>query len=260
MNEFAPVRTRARLLPLQLREGRDPVRFDRHLIEKMYEAGILHLFGRFEMVNGLIVDNCDPPRPREWDDGNWYVTPEGDRLIPFDRDILERMAHAGILDDIGRCELEDGVLIRMSPSLSPHGKAFSYLNILIGNALGDRFTLASDTMLFFEAKDMRAPDIAVVPNETPDGSFGPQDILLCIEIASSSLSDDLDRKGQEYARHGISEYWVVDLPHRLLHIHREPTAEGYASKVAQGWDKAVHPLCAPDVAIRPSDQLDRVIR
>jgi len=250
---------RARLCPLIPPED-ILVRFDRTLIERMYRAGISSRFGRWELVDGLIVDACDPGRPHEGDAGNWYRTSRGNRLIPFDREILELMENAGILDDLGRCELEDGVMIRMSPSLSPHGKALSYLNALIVNALGDRFTLASDTMLFLKEKDMRAPDITVVPDETPDGFFEPKDVLLCIEIASASLDKDMTTKAVEYARHGIPEYWVVDLPNRLLHIHRAPGPAGYSTITSQGWEETVHPHCAPDVAIRPADQLDRVIR
>ncbi len=63
-----------------------------------------------------------------------------------------------------------------------------------------------------------------------------------------------------YAAHGIAEYWVVDLPNRLLHIHRDAKPGGYAQVVAQAWGETVYPLCAPDIAIRPSDRLKRVIK
>jgi Uma2 family endonuclease len=30
-----------------------------------------------------------------------------------------------------------------------------------------------------------------------------------------------------YARAGVQEYWVVDIPSRTLHLFREPSASGY---------------------------------
>ncbi len=180
--------------------------------------------------------------------------------VRLDRQMVLGMAKAGLLDHLHNYELEDGVLIEMSPSNSPHGIALSYVNALLIEKLPLGLVLASDTFLFLTDHDMRAPDIAVVPIETNEEVFEPQHIVLCVEIASATLQKDTNRKATEYAAHGIPEYWVVDLPNRLLHIHRDPAPDGYARIVAQGWDKTVRPLCAPDVAIRPADRLDRVIK
>jgi Uma2 family endonuclease len=53
---------------------------------------------------------------------------------------------------------------------------------------------------------------------------GADDIQLLVEVADSSLGDDLTEKREIYARTGIREYWVVDLNHELVHIHHQPDA------------------------------------
>jgi Uma2 family endonuclease len=58
-----------------------------------------------------------------------------------------------------------------------------------------------------------------------------------------------------YARSGIPEYWVVDIPNRLLHVFREPTETGYASEMILTPEEEVRPLAAPESAIRVADLL-----
>jgi Uma2 family endonuclease len=44
--------------------------------------------------------------------------------------------------------------------------------------------------------------------------------MLLIEVADSSLAFDLGRKRDLYARFGVSEYWVADLVHDHIVMHR----------------------------------------
>jgi Uma2 family endonuclease len=71
------------------------------------------------------------------------------------------------------------------------------------------------------------PDLAILAR--PDTEFvdrapGAADILLAIEVADSTLRRDLGAKAKRYAKAGISEYWVVDIENRQVHVHREPIA------------------------------------
>ena len=31
----------------------------------------------------------------------------------------------------------------------------------------------------------------------------------------------------QFSRHGIQEFWLIDIPNRQIQIFREPTADGY---------------------------------
>ncbi len=74
----------------------------------------------------------------------------------------------------------------------------------------------------------------------------PQDLLLVIEVSDSTLQFDLRIKGPLYARAGILEYWVIDIPHRQVHVHRDPLGGAYQQFVRHGFDEGISPLAAPD--------------
>ncbi|HUD26808.1 MAG TPA: Uma2 family endonuclease, partial [Burkholderiaceae bacterium] len=57
---------------------------------------------------------------------------------------------------------------------------------------------------------------------------GPEDVLLAIEVADTTLRFDRTVKAPLYARHGIPELWMVDLEGQVLLRHLEPGSEGYA--------------------------------
>jgi Uma2 family endonuclease len=84
----------------------------------------------------------------------------------------------------------------------------------------------------------------------------PTTASLVIEIANSSRAYDLSVKAALYARVGIPDYWVVDLPTERVVVHRDPTAGGYDSveAISRGVVTAVHhPQLRLDVAdvLRP---------
>ena len=69
------------------------------------------------------------------------------------------------------------------------------------------------------------PEPDIVVGDNPDvESYGTESFrpLLVIEVADSSLRYDLSLKSELYARAGIPEYWVVDLPNRVLVVFRNP--------------------------------------
>ena len=76
-----------------------------------------------------------------------------------------------------------------------------------------------------------------------------------VEVSDTTLSFDLSNKVRQYSSVGIPEYWVVDIPNRLLHVFREPMAAGYASEVVMTAEAEVRPLAAPENAVRVSDLL-----
>lgn len=58
---------------------------------------------------------------------------------------------------------------------------------------------------------------------------GADDVFLVIEVADSSVRMDMGRKARIYAAAGVREYWVVDLVHERIVVHKEPGRQEYAS-------------------------------
>jgi Uma2 family endonuclease len=70
------------------------------------------------------------------------------------------------------------------------------------------------------------PDIAIVPGPAErylSGHPGPKDVVLVIEIADSSLTEDRRDKSRIYARAGIPLYWIVNLLDRRVEVYADPT-------------------------------------
>jgi Uma2 family endonuclease len=72
---------------------------------------------------------------------------------------------------------------------------------------------------------------------------GAEDVLLLIEIADTSLLSDRRRKRALYAREGVQETWLVDLPHEQVEVYRRPERA------------RLSPLAFPDLSISVHESL-----
>ena len=46
--------------------------------------------------------------------------------------------------------------------------------------------------------------------------------MLVVEVSETSLALDREHKGSLYARAGLADYWIVNLPERALEVYRDP--------------------------------------
>ena len=103
------------------------------------------------------------------------------------------------------------------------------------------------------------PDAAVVVRTGREYlNFGtplPADVRLTVEVSDSTLRWDLTTKRGQYGSAGIPEYWVVDIPNRLLHVFRLPFETGYAEETILNTDEEVRPLAAPNAVVRVAELL-----
>lgn len=142
-----------------------------------------------------------------------------------------RMGEAGLLDEDRRYELLDGDLILMPPLGEAHAGGHDWLTQALVNRLRGRYWLRTQNPVRLDDFSEPQPDFAVLKLRE-DGYRKahpkPDDTLLVIELAVSSLGYDLGRKQRAYAKAGVPEYWVIDLNSRQLHVFRQPSAVGYA--------------------------------
>ncbi len=74
------------------------------------------------------------------------------------------------------------------------------------------------------------PDLTLVlRSEERTGTPTPEEVLLIVEVADTSLEYDRGTKLPMYARAGIPEVWLVDLRHDIVEVHNDPTAQGYSA-------------------------------
>jgi Uma2 family endonuclease len=72
-------------------------------------------------------------------------------------------------------------------------------------------------------------DTAAAPANL-DGPIPASAVRLIVEVADSTLSDDLGEKLADYATAGLPEYWVVDVRGRQILQHSGPGNGTYAPR------------------------------
>jgi Uma2 family endonuclease len=141
-----------------------------------------------------------------------------------------RMAEVGILDPEARVELIDGEIIDMAPPGSPHAATVHYLTEVFVRAVEGRATVLVQNPVRLSKYSEPQPDLALLRRRDDfyrERHPQPDDVLLIVEIAASSLRFDRDTKLPLYARHGIPEMWLVDLGSRGLSRYRAPQQGSY---------------------------------
>lgn len=78
------------------------------------------------------------------------------------------------------------------------------------------------------------PDLAVVRGQPGDFRVAhPRTAELVIEVCVSSPEYDRS-KLRAYARAGVKECWLVLGPEQKIEVHRQPSGEQFAERIAQG--------------------------
>lgn len=163
-----------------------------------------------------------------------------------------RMVETGILAERDRVELIDGEVVAMTPIGPRH-------NACVGNAAEALVLAAAGRVLVRSQGSVRLnlftqpePDVVALrprPDRYARSHPGPDDILLVIEVADSSLAYDRDVKAPVYARAGIPEYWLVDLPDNLVLRHQQPEGARYRRVDALRRGDSLAPAFLPECAI-----------
>jgi Uma2 family endonuclease len=79
--------------------------------------------------------------------------------------------------------------------------------------------------------------------------------LLVVEISDTTLGFDRCRKRELYARAGIPEYWIVNLPDSCVEVHRWPDGGDYAHVSGHDATSTLTALAASHGAIPVADLL-----
>jgi Uma2 family endonuclease len=171
---------------------------------------------------------------------------------------FERLYEAGVLANNERVELIWGEIAQMSPVNIAHSSCVLRLTHLLTRLLNDRGIIGVQNPVQLDAKTLPQPDVAVLrprPDYYNTAHPGPGDIYLIIEVADSSLDYDRKTKSMVYARYGIADYWIVNLPGRQIEVHREPREDAYRTTTRYSRGDTLALLTFPDVMLLADDIL-----
>jgi Uma2 family endonuclease len=176
----------------------------------------------------------------------------------FTVDEYHRMGEAGILQESDHVELIDGEIIQMSPMGQSHAARVMRANAFFTESLGRRAVVGIQLPLRLSNWTEPEPDVVVFKPRADfyaDKRPTPEDALLVVEIADSSLSYDQKVKLPRFAAAGIREYWIEDLKKGLLLAYRDPVGKEYATALTLHAGDSISPLAFPDVTFQISDLL-----
>jgi Uma2 family endonuclease len=172
---------------------------------------------------------------------------------------IRRMIDAGVIREDERFELIEGEIVMMAAKSVAHDRVKHALNLAFAKAVPDGLFVGVESTLQLAENILVEPDIAIISRSVYDAdpkSFArprPEDVLLVVEVAVSSMTYDRDIKARLYARHGIREFWVIDAHERATWIHKGPTADGWSSIIECGASETLTTPALPGFAIRLSE-------
>ncbi|MGC4032652.1 MAG: Uma2 family endonuclease [Tepidisphaeraceae bacterium] len=172
-----------------------------------------------------------------------------------------RLDRAGLFDDT-RVELILGRIYPMHAQANPHQWAISKgSRRLLQVFPPDTHWVVIQGTLLLEPDGAPDPDFHVF--DTPEGQDkGNRKPFLLIEISDSTYRKDSGVKLVQYAKSGITDYWIVNIAERRVEVYRQPDPYagldgkwGYALKLRYEPGQSIAPLARPDLSIAVNELL-----
>lgn len=136
-----------------------------------------------------------------------------------------------IVDWLGKVELIDGIIVRMSPANTPHWNVQRVTHARLYDAMKGEpgnWVVGVEPAVRLGVGTIREPDVALLRDPDLSGkTIDRAALFLAIEIADSSLSIDMGSKRRSYAEAFIPHYWVVDMKRRQIQVMGRPSGGDY---------------------------------
>jgi Uma2 family endonuclease len=165
---------------------------------------------------------------------------------------FERLCSAEVLDISKRYELLEGEIFEMTPMGDQHAARVTNLNErLILQFHGKAKLCPAIPLVIGNEESQPEPDFMLVPIALfEDRKPRIEEVALVIEISDATLDKDRTKKLRIYARNGIQDYWIINVPEQQLEVYRNPKGEKYLETKIVLPGTAIAPLEFPDVEIR----------
>ena len=148
---------------------------------------------------------------------------------------MELVRHPPLSDRVGKIELIDGEIMHMSPGNMPHWRIQQEVSRALYAALtasDPSWAVGTEPTVRVSKRTVRIPDVGAFhnPKMTKKTIFQVTDLFLAVEVADTSLRNDLGRKRADYADAAVPHYWVIDVNGRKTHVMSDPEAGEYGTK------------------------------
>jgi Uma2 family endonuclease len=163
---------------------------------------------------------------------------------------FQRICDAEIFPPDSRHELIRGEIIEMPTPTRRHSGRVNKLNRVFTSKLGETVIVCIQNGMFVDVMSEPKPDV-VICKPLPElfGPFepSPEDVLLLVEISDTSIRYDTRIKAPLYAKAGIPEYWILNIPEDVLEVRREPANGEWLRTETYRRGQTIVALQLPDV-------------
>ena len=158
------------------------------------------------------------------------TTPMPVKLRVEDYLALDRI---GAFADYAKTELLDGEILFMNAQHRPHARLKMALYDRLRDALhasGSNLCALVEVSIAIPPHNAPEPDIVLTSEPLGEGLVPLASVFLIVEVADTTIANDLGPKAALYARHGVPEYWVADVNARVIHQLWSPLGDAYAKR------------------------------
>ena len=147
-----------------------------------------------------------------------------------------RQAFYEWMDDDVKAEFINGEIVVHSPALHRHNSAVMFLSTLLNAFVSERdlgIVLVEKTLIEL-TRNSYEPDIcyfgpAKAATIKPDLLYYPAPDLVIEVLSKSTQKNDREIKFEDYATHGVAEYWIIDPTRQTIELFTlDADTEAYA--------------------------------
>jgi Uma2 family endonuclease len=157
------------------------------------------------------------------------------------------------LQGVPHVELLRGEVYQMSPIGPKHAHKVAQLDERLQEILKGKAVVMVQSPMRLSEDSEPEPDLMVLRpplDRYREKLPTPEDVLLLVEVADTSLEFDREAKLPLYAEAGIPEVWLVNLKENLLEVYRDPRGGRYREIRLLSPEEEVSPTLLPEVSLR----------
>lgn len=166
------------------------------------------------------------------------------------------LSENGAFADYAKTELIEGVIYAVNAQYSRHIRVQSRLYRVLADAcdeLGNGSSAWIEGSISIDGETTPRPDIFVSYGLPDDGAVPLSSVLLIVEVADSSLDQDLGSKAALYARVGLAEYWVADVNGCVIHQMWSPADGVYRKRQRIPFSQAITAATVSGLRVETAD-------
>ncbi len=174
----------------------------------------------------------------------------------FTVDEYDTMIKAGVFDGKERVELIEGEFVKKMTQGDLHIGCINKITWILRNDLSKEYIFSVQNAVQINIFSAPEPDVAILrfrPDFYSGGKARPEDILLLIEVADTTVHSDRQIKIPLYARAEVPEIWLVNLPRKIVEVYTAPKNGKYQVVRKAGKSETLSPIVLPELKIKVSD-------